>query len=105
MCKINLQRQAYEYILTESFQNAEKVKQDILKSTHKLMFSPEIYPPDKYRKNNDDSFRAYELRHYRISYQITEKQILLLEYDIPKWSRGCIKNDTVNQLLFPFLIS
>ena len=69
---------AYEYILTDSSQNAEKVKQDILKSTHELSFSPEIYPPDKYRKNNDGSFRAYELHHYRISYQITEKQIIIV---------------------------
>ncbi|MGN6298053.1 MAG: type II toxin-antitoxin system RelE/ParE family toxin [Ginsengibacter sp.] len=42
---------AYQYILKDSFQNAEKVKEDILKSTRKLTLNPEIYPIDKYRKN------------------------------------------------------
>jgi plasmid stabilization system protein ParE len=49
---------AYEYIVNDSFQNAEKVKADILASTFKLSTHPEIHPPDKYRKNNDGNFRA-----------------------------------------------
>lgn len=46
----------YECILQDSYQNAEKVKEDILASTRKLSTNPEIHPPDKYRKNNDGSF-------------------------------------------------
>ncbi len=69
---------AYQYILKDSFQNAEKVKEDILTSTRKLARNPEIYPLDKYRKNNDGTFRAYELHHYRIAYRITEKQIIIV---------------------------
>jgi plasmid stabilization system protein ParE len=69
---------AYEYILADSFQNAEKVKEEILISTRKLSSNPEIYHIDKYRKNNDGTFRAYELHHYRISYRITEKQIIIV---------------------------
>ncbi len=68
----------YQYILKDSFQNAEKVKEDILKSTRKLTLNPEIYPIDKYRKNNDGTFRAYELHRYRIAYRITEKQIIIV---------------------------
>jgi plasmid stabilization system protein ParE len=49
----------YQYILLDSFQNAEKVKHDILLSTRKLALYPEMYQPDKYRTNNDGSFRAY----------------------------------------------
>jgi plasmid stabilization system protein ParE len=64
--------------LPHSYQNAEKVKADILTSTRKLAAHPEIYPPDKYRKNNNGSFRAYELHHYRIAYQITEKEIIIV---------------------------
>ena len=67
---------AYEYILKSSYQNAEKVKADILSSTRKLANQPEIHPPDKYRKENDGTFRAFELHHYRIAYKITEKQII-----------------------------
>ena len=68
----------YQYILKDSFQNAEKVKEDILKSTRNLTLNPEIYPIDKYRKNNDGTFRAYELHRYRIAYRITEKKIIIV---------------------------
>ncbi len=67
----------YRYILLDSYQNAEKVKADIFASTRKLVANPEMYPPDKYRKNNDGSFRAYELHRYRISYRVTEKEIII----------------------------
>ncbi|MFN0082336.1 MAG: type II toxin-antitoxin system RelE/ParE family toxin [Ferruginibacter sp.] len=63
----------YKYILKSSYQNAEKVKREILLSTKKLIDSPEINPPDKYKKNNTGEFRAYELHHYRISYYVGEK--------------------------------
>jgi plasmid stabilization system protein ParE len=69
---------AYEHILLDSYQNAEKVKKDILASTRKLAVNPEMYPPDKFRKNNDGSFRAYELHHYRIAYRVTEKEIIIV---------------------------
>lgn len=65
------------YILLDSYQNAEKVMTDILASTRKLAANPEMYPPDKYRNNNDGSFRAYEVHHYRIAYRITEKEIII----------------------------
>jgi plasmid stabilization system protein ParE len=69
---------AYRYILLDSYQNAEKVKADILSSTRKLAANPEMYPPDKYRKNNDGSFRAYELHRYRIAYRVTKKEIIIV---------------------------
>lgn|SRR5690606_17505349 len=69
---------AYEYILRDSYQSAEKVKKDILVSTRKLAANPEIHPPDKYRKNNDGSFRAYELHRYRIAYRIKGKEIIIV---------------------------
>ena len=68
---------AYRYILLDSYQNAEKVMTDILASTRRLAANLEMYPPDKYRNNNDGSFRAYELHHYRIAYRITEKEIII----------------------------
>jgi plasmid stabilization system protein ParE len=60
---------AYKYILERSYQNAEKVKEDILASTRKLAEQPEAHPPDNYRRDNNGSFRAYELHHFRIAYQ------------------------------------
>ena len=69
---------AYNYLLPDSYQNAEKVKNAILLSTRKLAANPEMFPPDKYRKNNDGSFRAYELHHYRIAYRITKNEIIII---------------------------
>jgi len=69
---------AYKYILQDSYQNAEKVKKEILSSTRVLTTNPEMYPLDKYRKNNDGSFRAYELHRYRIAYRITEKEVIIV---------------------------
>jgi len=69
---------AYDYILKYSFQNAEKVRKDILESTRKVGNYPEIYPLDKYRKDNDGSFRAYEVHRYRISYQVTPSTIIII---------------------------
>ncbi len=71
-------KKAYEHIVKDSYQNAENVKADILASTFKLATHPEIHPPDKYRKNNDGSFRAYELHRYRIAYRVTEQTIIIV---------------------------
>ena len=38
--------EAYQYILSSSLQNADKVKKDILLSTRKLAVYPGMYPPD-----------------------------------------------------------
>lgn len=67
----------FKYIAADSAQNAEKVKANILVSTRKLESDPEMYPLVKYKKNNDGSFRAYELHHYRIAYRITKKEIII----------------------------
>lgn len=74
----NQLEKAYRHILIDSYQNAEKIKADILASTRKLATNPEMYPRDKYRKNTDGSFRAYELHRYRIAYRVTEKEIIIV---------------------------
>ncbi|WP_367881809.1 type II toxin-antitoxin system RelE/ParE family toxin [Ferruginibacter sp.] len=62
----------------DSYQNAVKIKEEILLSTRKLATHPEMHAPDKYKNNNDGSFRAYELYRYRIAYRITEKEIIIV---------------------------
>ena len=71
-------QQAYNYIRQNSPQNAEKVKKDILNSTRELLSNPEKHPPDKYRINNDGTFRAYELHRFRISYKISKGEIIIV---------------------------
>jgi plasmid stabilization system protein ParE len=71
-------REAYNFIKKDSPQNAERVKKEILVSIKELVNNPEKYPPDKYRINNDASYRAYELHRYRISYVISPTQIRVI---------------------------
>lgn len=66
-----------KYIAADSFQNAEKVKADIFASTRKIAENPKMHPSDKYKKNNDGSFRAYEIHRYRIAYRITIEEIII----------------------------
>ena len=71
-------RKAYNYIKKDSLQSAEKVKKEIAQIAKDLIKNPQFYPPDKYRHNNDGSFRAYELHHYRIAYHVGKEQITIL---------------------------
>jgi plasmid stabilization system protein ParE len=71
-------REAYEYIKLDSVQNAEKVRKEILSSTRQLTLTPKIYRSDKYKKDNDGNYRAYELHKYRISYHIGEEEITIV---------------------------
>ncbi|MHA4811129.1 type II toxin-antitoxin system RelE/ParE family toxin [Flavitalea flava] len=71
-------KKAYKYISQDSPQNAKKVIDEIILLTDKLPDQPEIFPPDKLKKNNDGSWRAFEKFRYRISYRITAKDIRIV---------------------------
>jgi len=71
-------RKAFEYISQDSLQNARKVVDEITTLADKLPEQPEKFPPDKYKKDNDGSWRAFEKLHYRISYRITKKEIRII---------------------------
>lgn len=61
-----------------SVRSAKKVRDTILDTAEHLKDNPEIYPLDKYRKNNDGSIRAFECYSYRVAYQITPTEIRIL---------------------------
>lgn len=67
----------YTYIKQDSPQNAEKFRDKIFASTRSLSKQPEKYHPDKYKYNNDGSFRAYEIYSCRISYYVGEDVVIL----------------------------
>jgi plasmid stabilization system protein ParE len=71
-------KDAYTYIKLDSPKNAEKVKAKILTSIKELADHPEKYPKDKYRLNNDGSYRAFEIYKYRISYHASQEQITVI---------------------------
>ncbi len=71
-------KKAYDYISEESRQNAVKVLEDIITAVDKAISNPEFYGPDKYKKNNDGSYRAFEEHHFRIAYRFSDKVIRVL---------------------------
>lgn len=75
--EIQLKR-AFLYIRKDSYQNALKVRDDIVMMSESLSVNPERFPPDKFKKNNDGSYRAIELHHYRISFVILKEVVLIV---------------------------
>jgi plasmid stabilization system protein ParE len=63
-------KKIYEYILKDSSQNALKVRQKIIEHILSLLANPEKHPLDKYKINNDGTWRAFEIYRYRISYRV-----------------------------------
>jgi plasmid stabilization system protein ParE len=70
--------QLFEYIKKDSPRNASKVLNDITASVFKASKNPERYPPDKYKIDNDGSFRAFEIHRYRIVYRFSQNVIRVL---------------------------
>jgi len=71
-------KKAYEYMALDSLQNAQMVKNALIDLTIDLPQNPEKYPLDKFKTNNDGTWRAFEKYHYRISYRILENQIRIV---------------------------
>lgn len=68
----------YKYISEDSPQNAVKVVNDIMTAAEKAIKNPEYYSPDKYKLNNDGSYRAFEKHHYRVVYRYKQNVIRIL---------------------------
>ena len=66
------------FIEKESPASAEKVKRAVLEKIDELSLHPEQHAPDKYKTNNDESYRAFELHHYRISYRYKAAQVRII---------------------------
>ena len=71
-------KKAFQFILKESYQNAIKVRQEIIDEVLSLPEHPEKNHSDKYKKNNDGSWRAFEISHYRVSYRVKKDQIRII---------------------------
>ena len=69
---------AAKYIERDSLISAEKFESEILKKIEELLLQPERYQPDKFKINNDGSYRAFKKFNYRISYHYTSKQIRII---------------------------
>ena len=69
----------YEYLKTDNnLVYAKEVKDTILKTTTELLENPTLFKQDRFKTDNDGSFRAFEKFKYRIVYKITEEQIRII---------------------------
>ena len=71
-------KKAYDYISLDSLKHAMLVRDELIDLTIALSQYPEKYALDKYKINNDGSWRAFEKYHYRLSYKITATQIRIV---------------------------
>lgn len=69
---------AYEHIKEDSEQNAEKVRAEIVNKIKEIPNHPSKYRVDKYKNNNDGSYKYFEIYHYRIAFRITEKIVKVM---------------------------
>jgi len=69
---------AIDYISLDSPQNAENVQNKILNKLERIAQSPGICPPDKYKKKNNNNYRAFSIFRYMISYRIENDGIEIL---------------------------
>ena len=68
----------YLYIKEDSISSAQKVKKEILTTVSKLQENPEIFPPDRFKRDNHGNYRAFEKHNYRIAYKNTDREIRIL---------------------------
>lgn len=66
------------HIEKDSPANAANVSRALLEKIDNLLAHPEQCGPDKYKLNNDGSFRAFELHRLRISYRYTGREIRIV---------------------------
>jgi plasmid stabilization system protein ParE len=69
---------AIDFIKNQSLQASETVQVDIITAIGSLSNHPEKFPPDKYKTNNDKSFRAFELHSYRITYRYKKDEVRII---------------------------
>jgi len=66
------------YIRKDSLKNAQKVRKDIFVAALALAAHPEKYPLDKYKLNNNGTFRAFEKHRLRIAYCVFQNEVRII---------------------------
>ncbi len=71
-------KKLYLYIKQDSPQNAISVRNSIIERVNHAATYPESFSSDKYKIDNDGTYKAFELYHYRISYKIDVDVLIVL---------------------------
>jgi plasmid stabilization system protein ParE len=70
---------ALDFIIENGFISyAAELEESIISRIDNLIDNYTIYPSDKYKKDNDGSYRAFEVDEYRISYRVKKSQIKII---------------------------
>jgi plasmid stabilization system protein ParE len=70
---------AIDFVCQEGFfAYAAELEEGILSRVESLVENYNIYPVDKYKKDNDGSYHAFEFYEYRISYRVKKSQIKII---------------------------
>lgn len=81
---------ALDYIAEQGFIDyAIKLEENIFSKIDSLIDNYTVYPADKYKKDNDGSYHAFEVDEYRISYKVTKSTVRIIR--IRHTSRGTRK--------------
>ena len=76
---LNQLKEIYDNLKTgDNLVYAKEVKNSVLKTCKELLENPNLYEQDRFKSDNDGSFRAFEKFKYRVAYKITVKQIRIL---------------------------
>jgi plasmid stabilization system protein ParE len=70
---------ALDFIIAEGFISyAAKVEESIISRIENLIGNYNIYLIDKYKKDNDGSYHAFEVEEYRISYRVKNSEVKII---------------------------
>ena len=70
---------ALEFIEQNDFYSyAIELERNILSRIQSLPKNPVIYPLDKYKRENDGTYHAFEIDNYRVSYRNKKTEIRIL---------------------------
>lgn len=75
-------------ISEDSYLAAIKVASGIELALSDAARHPMRNPPDKYRRDKDTSFRAFELYNYRITYHIHLEELVIVKFRHVKQAPG-----------------
>ena len=70
---------ALDFIIDKGFFDyAIKLEDNILLSVENLVENYNIYPTDKYKRDNDGTYHAFEIDEYRVSYRVKNSQVKII---------------------------
>jgi plasmid stabilization system protein ParE len=70
---------ALDFIIGNGYETyAGELEEKIISRVENLVANYNIYPADKYKKDNDGSYRAFEVDEYRVSYRVRDPFIKII---------------------------